>query len=204
MLDSTSNMHPTLRFKVRLMSKLRSTKDADVCFFLHNHNSRSPATPEPRDSEKAGMISRFCAVLVLKIHAMSNISKIGNRVVPSIPVDVVNAPVGPHAGYVQYGKSLSKVKFLVNPDTHVSVMSNVPCNTSYPHPVGFVAGLFKPNKLSCVGGVPKKFAQPLCGKINISHAVSPIKKWFGQKPGSVSALAGLRHFSLGVSECRPL
>ena len=62
--------------------------------------------------------------------------------------------------------------------------------------IGFVREFWTAvSKNTSVLVVVKKFADALCGKINLSHAVVPLKQWFGQKPGSVSALAGLRHFS---------
>lgn len=42
----------------------------------------------------------------------------------------------------------------------------------------------------------KNFAQTLCAKIGLSHAVVPLQRWFGQKPDSVRSGFGLRYFSI--------
>lgn len=72
------------------------------------------------------------------------------------------------------------------------------CRSSNLPDIFVVPTVDAPSKNSSIGVVVKKFAQTFCAKISLSHDVVPYKQLIGQKPGSVSALAGLCHFTAGA------
>ncbi len=127
---------------------------------------------------------------VLEVDALLNVSKVGKSVVGSVAVNMVDAKLRPLTGYVQPSNAVQAVLPIVNPSPYVSASGINSTSNAFR-----VGDFCAPSKNTSVLVVVKKFADALCGKINLSHAVVPLKQWFGQKPGSVSALAGLRHFS---------
>ena len=128
---------------------------------------------------------------VLGVDAVRNISKIGKSVIGFVAVNVVNAKLGPLPCDVKPRNSVQAVLPVVKPRPHITA-NGINTSASNVNASGFEFSLEEPS----LSVVLKKFADALCGKINLSHAVVPLKQWFGQKPRSVSALAGLRHFNI--------
>lgn len=141
--------------------------------------------------QKSACIPCARAASVLRVLGATDIPKITERIVKSISVYMINNSVGRFSSDMQPRNPMGSNTASVNGHIDISA-SSASSNISN---LNSVSGLYFPSENTTVGVVVKKFADALCGKINLSHAVSPIKKWFGQKPGSVSALAGLRHFS---------
>ena len=92
-------------------------------------------------------------------------------------------------------KGVRGVLSFVNANDGSSGTSGSPCNSSSKN----WAVNFAPRENSGFWAVVQNFLEPVLsqGKLTSSHAVSPVKKWCGQKPGSVDALVGLRHFNMG-------
>lgn len=130
--------------------------------------------------------------LIEHVVGKRNVSQVAPAVVVPDPVDVVNCVGGEFTRHVQPRKPMRWALSAVDTNAPVAIGVEVAR-----HHAGFahLAATNAPSENTSIWVVIENFAQTLCAKIGISHAVVPLKQWFGQKPGSVSALAGLRHFS---------
>jgi hypothetical protein len=165
--------------KPNLLSIDRDAGEPNIPVFKKTHPS------------KAGFVV-FTKAVVLLIFCMGRFAQIEQSVVCSLAVYMVNLVFRKVPMHIKPNKSVCRVFFVVDSYTPVpSVMQktgNVP-----DFGVPFNANFSRENAGSRV--VVKKFAQALCGKIGLSHAVVPYKQWFGQKPRRASNTAGLRHFT---------
>jgi Flp pilus assembly protein TadG len=131
--------------------------------------------------------------LILAIAAPTYITQVADPVVVPDAVDMVNVVNRPSTINVQPSKAMGFVTAIVNVDLHVSAIGKVASSAaSNSH-----ATAHTPRKNPGLGAVVETFAQEFCGKIGISHAVVLLKRWFGERPSSVSALSGLHHFNMG-------
>lgn len=143
----------------------------------------------------------FSSRPVLSVFCFCRQPQVTNSVVIPDAVDVVNALRGEHSEHVQPSQPMLRiVKLPIYKNRSVPFVSFRASAKTGASVVG-AYGLFNPCKYTSFRIVIKDFAQALCGKIGLSHAVSPVKKWFGQKPQSVSALLGLRHFNRALFGC---
>ena len=148
--------------------------------------------------------TQACAVccnqpFVKHIVCVIHMPQIANPVIRFVLVYVVNLVLRERAVNVQPSQPMRPESNSVNGNSYVPFL-RVTSNAS-----GFDwAFSTPPNKHSSLWVVVKKFAQTLCGKIGLSHAVVLIKQWFGQKLSSVSALTGLRHFTASTDLSRRL
>lgn len=144
------------------------------------------------------------AFFVSTVFELCYIPKIFYSVVVGKAVDMVNGVFRPLAVNMEPYHPMGKVVTAVDSEnkmlSSVTPASHLRANS--PASVAFVT-CFLCNKTPSFWGVIEKFAYALCGKIGLSHAVVPYKQWIGQKPGSVSALAGLRHFKPQTVEAWP-
>lgn len=138
----------------------------------------------------------FPSPLILHILGISCLSKIAKSVVKCNSVDVIDEIRWPNAVNVKPNEPVALAVPAINVDLQIPVFVAV---SSY------VANCYAATRANFASEMPvvwvviKELPQTLCGKIGLSHAVSPVKKWCGQKPRSVSALSGLRYFISGVS-----
>jgi len=130
-----------------------------------------------------------CNALVLHVFGAICRAQIGPSVVSAVAVDVVNFVRGPFARHIEKRKPVSKIGFPANTDLGIA-LGLEPCGC----PCGPPALGDKPSEYSRLGIVVEKFAQTLRGKIGLSHAVVPLKQWFGQRPASADNASGLRYF----------
>lgn len=143
------------------------------------------------DTKKTRLISLFQLCEILGINAAVYVSEIVKAVIGFVAVNMIDAKHRPLSSDVEPSNSVQAVLSVIKPRSQISA-SGINTAASYVQTSGFEFSL----KESRLRVVLKKFAYTLCGKINLSHAVVPLKQWFGQKPRSVSALAGLRHFNI--------
>jgi len=141
--------------------------------------------------------ARICCIPiahVLSIYAALCVSKVGKSVVGSVSVDMVNLINRPLSGHVQPRKAMPIVVALTNSNHDISAHSIDATDSLSWHP-SFWAWVFQASKHARFGIVMKKLAQTLRGKIGNSH--DALQLLIGQRPWSVSALPGLRYFTLG-------
>ncbi len=126
-------------------------------------------------------------------HWQSRVKEVFNSVVASIFVLPAKVFLRESTVDVHPSKSGRRVRKVVNVNSDGSVWvfrtSNVTSKGA--------SAPCEPSENACLWIVVKKLFESCLGKIRIasSHAVSPLKKWFGQRPGRVSSTSGLRHFS---------
>lgn len=135
-----------------------------------------------------------CAAKILLIFRGVRLAKIFNSIVRAVTVDMVHLMRRIFTGHVKPRKPVSFVRVAINFDDSIAVTktsSNIALFDLAP------ARRIEPRKNAGFWIVVEKLADALCGKIGLSHAVSPVKKWFGQRPVSVCALDRLRYFSVG-------
>lgn len=159
------------------------------CFFVE-HDSGDPFTTlaTPCDANYARR-APFVWSPVLPVLRSGRCAKVADSVVSAIPIYVVNLVFWAFAVRQQPRKSMGKVQpsFYLNADVPIR-----------PHPSSKRAdfyssgGLFDPNKFSGISVVLKMFLQE--AKINIVHAVAPLKQWFEKWRLSVGSTEPLRHY----------
>lgn len=141
----------------------------------------------------AGAGPRFAAIA--NVFGSRHNAQVAQSVVVADAIDVVDLAIRFSAVGVEPRKSVQSVILVGDLGSQV------------PGPVGganHIANLYganradTPSKDASLWVVVKKFAQAFCGKIAGTHAVAPVKQWFVERPVSVSALCGLRYFSMGV------
>lgn len=125
------------------------------------------------------------------------VSQVINPVVASVLVSVSNVSACKRTVDVQPRKMMRLIGPSININNDVSVGVYAPSHAVF----SCGSASHKPSKYTSLGVVMKKLFEPFLreGMIQISHAVSPVKKWFGQKPRCVSSTSGLRHFTIGAS-----
>ena len=150
---------------------------ASLCMKMHSSKSAFIVGPN------AGILSVF---------ALGGVSKVCNPIVKTIAIYVVNVVFWKFSINIKPRKSVSIVS--VSKKTDADVFMAAACSSRFsgfyytPSPSIVV----KPRKHSGVRIVMKNFAQTFCSKIGLSH--DAVLSLIGQRPGSVSALSGLRYF----------
>lgn len=125
------------------------------------------------------------------------IAQVVDPVVTKVLVSVDDALSRERAMYVQPRKGMGRVLGLANADDDSAGASGSSGNGADRDGAVNLA----PRKYAGVWAIVQKLLEPILsqGKLISSHAVSPLKKWFGQKPARVISTGGLRHFSTGVA-----
>ena len=156
-------------------------------------NDGPPFTMVPISTKKSGTGSFLRFALILNVFRLRDITKVANPVVCFSSVDVVNMVGGKGPVNIEPSKAMQRVSFIFNLRSVIPVTVNA-SNRMIDWKA--IAGFYKPCKHASILVVVKKFAQACCGKIGLSH--DAVLSLIGQRPGSVSALSGLRYFSTGV------
>ena len=156
-------------------------------------NDGSPFTMVPISTKKSGTGSFLRFALILNVFCLRNIPKVANPIVCFPSVDVVNMVGWEGPVNIEPSKAMQRVGFIFNLRSVIPVTVNA-SNRMIDWKA--IAGFYKPCKHASILVVVKKFAQACCGKIGLSH--DAVLSLIGQRPGSVSALSGLRYFSTGV------
>ena len=159
-----------------------------------NSHGRHPPVVVGGYTKKTASIIRLSVPHILDVFLNRRLTQVPDPVVRAIAIDVVNKR-GPSSCVDKPNQMMGKNSIPKNIYLSVSLLGpSGQCSCFGP-----TANVYPPNKDAGIWVVVKKFAQTFCGKIGLSHAVVPYKQWFGQKPGSVSALVGFRHFNIGVA-----
>lgn len=136
--------------------------------------------------------------LVLHVFRAVNASKVAKPVITFEAINMIQLFGGKAPCHVKPCESMGKIPTPKNADLDI--------------PVGVFVSNFATNRPSSVDAcfsekyagslvVLKKRLKHLLGKDRMlfSHAVSPLKKWFGQMPGGIPLPSGHRHFTTGVA-----
>lgn len=175
----------------------REVSNMDLDALVLDRGAELPSAQ--RNAKNPKCIVGLCGLPVLDVKAMGHISKIGDPVVPSITIDMVNDTSWPDAMHIQPRESMRPVEFTLDAyeDIAVSFVLAANCFACFP-PTCIKA----PREDSGFGFVVKQFAQTFGGKIGFAHAVVPLKRWFGKWSSAVSA-AGLCAFGAILSALVP-
>jgi len=186
-LDCAGAVKLALCEQVRLVRELWCVMKAQILCFLPNLYLRLPPRPYLTYAKKTALAVWSGRSLILQVLRPCNATQVAQSVIGPIPVDVVNITGRDNAIGVEPRKPVSTIRFMVYSDYPVSVgvrnaslLENTPQEALKKHASLWV--------------VVKQFAQACCGKIGLSHDVSPVKKLIGQKPARVISTGGLRHF----------
>jgi hypothetical protein len=133
-------------------------------------------------------------VPVLLVKCVGGFSEICKSIVSGLPVDMVNVVRRPFAINVKPHKPVSLVLLAVYHYLNVALFIKAVKHIANPA----LAAIRYSGKYASGFVVVEKFAQTIYAKIASSHAVVPLKQWFGQKPRRVLSTSGLRHFILGL------
>lgn len=132
---------------------------------------------------------------VLKVLGTGSASQVCDPVVVSNAVDVVNVVRRPFTVGMKPRKPMSPVVPAINTDKRIAVVIDSEGNVSTS-----ACGAASPTDSPCedprLRVVVEKLAQTLRGNICLSHEA--LQLLIGQRPASVDALRGLRHFRLGA------
>lgn len=131
--------------------------------------------------------------LILQVPGTRYLSKIRNSVVCSDAVSMVNYLYGERPVGVKPRKPVQRIGAEINLNSKVAVPFVERANRGVNR--NAVACFNASGKYSSIRVVMEKFTQTFCGKIGSSHAVVPLKQWFGQRPARVDSTSGLRHFN---------
>ena len=156
--------------------------------------SRLPPLFQSGYPEKGGGVLASALTHVLIVFGVRNVPKILKSIVGSHSVNVIDHINRPMPVRVEPSKSVPEESHVKKCYLNISLTSDASslgANNNFP------AMFFNPSEVARVRVVAKHAFEDFLGKgrIIFSHAVSPVKKWFGQRPQSVSALLGPRHFS---------
>lgn len=197
-LYRTANMQPTLFREISLMRNLWAVKCSEVSQNAVMPDVRNPLVDDTilhlGYTKEAGTIPFVAFPDVLEVGLPCGVPKVVNPVIQSITVDVIDDAGRKNSVHIEPCDPMHAVLLVVKPCSQVTGRRVDSTNNWFG-----VRNLSFSCENASFWVVIKKFAHSVCGNINLSHAVVPVKQWFGQKPRSVSALAGLRHFnSYGV------
>lgn len=153
-------------------------------------NQGSPSVPTFANTKNSARTVLVRALSVVRIGAFINVAKVGDPIVRSDPVDVVDHKARPFPVHVEPRKSVPSVQPTINLNADIPVCIGAghcasPSATSSVRPPSKEAGRLV---------VVKKFAQTLRGKIGLSHEA--VLSLIGQRPAGVSSTAaGLAIFA---------
>ena len=184
---------------VSILCSLCGHKRADVVSYLANSNSNLPSSIAALGNTKIPVrVFRVRLADILSIFASCSFAKILNSVVTWVSINVIYVAIWVFPKRDKPRQPMRLVYFPI-PQTNSNVPKAVCVSSGFPDKR--LLTRYKSSKNTCFWIVFQKPVQQFWGNIVCSHAVSPVKKWFGQKPGSVSALAGLRHFNAPYQGC---
>ncbi len=128
---------------------------------------------------------------------VGKVKKVIKPVVAVHPVSVANPALGPFPISAEPRKPVGVMRNAVNGDVNVASVASRPGDSAY----WLAATAHKPRKQTSQGIVMKQLFEPFLGRDRMlfSHAVSPVKKWFGQRPARVISTGGLRYFTSEVA-----
>ena len=195
MLQRIERMKFALRSNIRGMGLIWAFKKPEVMFRPVNANSGLPfaCARMPIGAKNTRLSARVGRFPVLHVFRFGCLSQICKRIVGSIRIDVVDLKRRPFSGHVEPRKPVSWINVSVDHYHSVAIAwasSRVSCFDA-------ADAVLAPRKHASLRIVVEKFAQTLRGKIGLSHAVVPLKQWFGQRPASADNASGLRYFSVG-------
>lgn len=134
-------------------------------------------------------ISRFAALpkaSVLEVALSGYIAQIADRVVSFVPINVVYMTDRESAMNIKPCKPVEAIESVINPRHKIpSVLQ-----TSW-HASGLGRpGVYAAREYASVLVVIKELAESFRCKIELAHAIVPVKRWCGKRPASVRALVG--------------
>lgn len=190
--NRASAVQPALCLKVDLMGLFWRIVGAKAYLLSVHSDLCQPSLFVRRDAKEAAEVAFFSFAHVLLVAHVRNIAQVCKAVIQRVAVDVVNLVKRHFASDVQPSKPMCGHVYAVNADVSATALNpsgRLVCSLS--------ASSGVPSEDTRIWVVVKKFAQAFCGKIAGAHTVAPVKQWFGKRPASVSALCGLRYFSIG-------
>lgn len=192
-LDCAGAMQHTFGGKVGFVGSLFCLKRAKRLTNAVRANYSAPFVGDWGDTQQARAAIVVCSSLVLQVPGARYLSQVFKSVVCADAVSMVNHPNGKRSVGVEPCEPVQRVRVKINLHPEVAVFFVQRANWGVNR--NAVACFDSPGKYACLRAVMEKFAQTFCGKIGISHAVVPLKQWFGQKPARVDSTSGLRHFN---------
>ena len=192
-LNSAGTVDCALCFKVSLMRFFRGLECTNVLSNAVNPDCCLPFAAVVDHSKQTGGAVGSRSALVLHVLGVGYFTKIGKPVIAGVAVDVVNKLFMVCSMNIQPSKTRRLVFNTIDIDGGSSVLPAVSSNTTGQRH----ATANTPNKYAGFRVVMKQLFESLLGKDRMlfSHAVSPVKKWFGQRPACVDSTCGPRHFS---------
>ena len=191
MLDRATSVRSPFGGQVRGVRRLLAREDAEVAVNAASVDPRHPSGWALGDAHQSVLAVGVRATLVLLVDVLRNIPQVFERVVAGVAVYVVKLAPGPIAMDVQPRKAVRPIVLAGDADLGVSAAVAAPGKWLALR----LAVRVVPSECTRLRVVVKKFAQTLRGKIGSSHAVVPLKQWFGQRPGSIRSRSRLRYFS---------
>lgn len=191
-LNSAGAMQFALGSQVSLISKLWRVVCAKANLLSINRDLCHPTAFVGRNAEEPASIVALSLADVLLVVPIRYVAQVINTVVNRVAVYVVNLHGGPVPIHVEPRSPMSLHLAAINlHDAPAALIpsSNVASLLS--------ATLYAPRKYPSLGVVMHKLTKAFCAKIRFSHAVVPLKQWFGQRPTRVCCTGGLRHFNTG-------
>lgn len=193
LLNRAGAVDCALCFKVSLMRFFRCLECTKVLSNAVKPDCCLPlASVVDNSKQPRGTIGPRSA-LVLHVLGVGYFTKIEKPVVAGVAVDVVDKLFRVCSMNIQPSQSSRLVLNIVDIDGGSSVLPTVSSNaTGQRH-----ATPNTPNKYAGFRVVMKQLFESLLGKDRMlfSHAVSPVKKWFGQRLACVDSTCEPRHFS---------
>lgn len=133
--------------------------------------------------------AKFASWLPYWLRLICKIEKVSKSVVAVVAVSVPYSSCRPLAMNVKPSEAMGVIRNPINSNVDVACMTSSPSDG----PSRFAAAIYKPSEKSSFWVVIENFAQAFCAKIGISHDTVP--SLIGQRPSSISVLAGFRHFN---------
>ena len=143
--------------------------------------------------------SRFS--LVLRVFTVICFAQILYAVVVSYSVYVIYLVFGPTSVNIKPRQSVRPNSLVINAYSNVTlIFLNAP---SYLANGAASGNSNNSGEQTSRGVVVKNLFKSILreGRMLFSHAVSPVKKWFGQRPASVISACGPRHFTIAEMVC---
>jgi hypothetical protein len=194
-LNSATRVQAALSLKVGLMGLLGGSVHTKPLAHPISKNARRPSIfmwANPKQS--ARKIAGVRGALVLRILGSRDIAKIDQAVVGSNSIDVVDLAHRPRGVMIKPSQPVLQVRGAIYANPSVSTRRRSTGSNSSRQVFSWLPS---PSKAPILWVVVEKFAQTLRGKIGLSH--DAVLSLIGQRPRSVCALSGLRHFNAGVA-----
>lgn len=197
LLNSAGAVDCALCFKVSLMRFFRGLECTNVLSNAVKPDCCLPFSAVVDHSKQPGGAVGSSSALVLHVLGVIYFTKIGQPVVAWVAIDVVDKLFRMHSMNIQPSQPSRLMLNIIDIDGGSSVLPAVSSNaTGKCHTTTNT-----PNKYAGFRVVMKQLFESLLGKDRMffSHAVSPVKKWFGQRFGRAETLPVLDILSLKVA-----